>query len=147
MASYSCISNYPANVTWLSDTERSYLKARLKADSDATNYEQFTWSQVAMACKDIKCWLYGLCYFTISLPLYTLSLFLVCIMEPKLFVLLTGGLVKQVFCFSFPFYILLTRYLAHDHQRHGLYLCKVPASHHPTVRLCYTLHHILGRSI
>jgi len=48
----------------------------LKADSDATNDEKFSWDGVWIACKDPKIWLYGLGFHTMSLPLYTLSLFL-----------------------------------------------------------------------
>jgi hypothetical protein len=74
---YFFISNYPSSASWLSLEEKSFIHARLKADSDATNDEKFTWDQVWVACKDIKCWLYGLAFHTMSLPLYTLSLFLV----------------------------------------------------------------------
>jgi hypothetical protein len=77
IVAYWFISNYPETVSWLSDKERTYIQARLKADSDATNDEVFTWAAVWVACKDIKCWLYGFCFHTMSLPLYTLSLFLV----------------------------------------------------------------------
>ena len=63
--------------SWLSDEEKSYIHARLKADSDATHDEKFNWSDVWLAAKDPKCWLYGLAFHTLSLPLYTLSLFLV----------------------------------------------------------------------
>ena len=52
------------------------MQARLKADNDATNHEPFSWSSVLRAVKDPKCWLYGLAFHTLSLPLYTLSLFL-----------------------------------------------------------------------
>lgn len=74
---YWFISNYPESVSWLSDKERSFIQARLRADSDSTNDEKFTWADVWVAAKDIKCWLYGLGFHTMSLPLYTLSLFLV----------------------------------------------------------------------
>ncbi|KAF2869460.1 MFS transporter [Massariosphaeria phaeospora] len=73
---YWFISNYPESVSWLSKDERAFIQARLKADSDATNHEVFTWGTVLEACKDVKVWLYGLCFHTMSLPLYTLSLFL-----------------------------------------------------------------------
>jgi hypothetical protein len=75
---YWFISNYPGTVSWLSDKERSFIQARLKADSDSTNDEDFKWSEVLVAAKDIKCWLYCFAFHTMSLPLYTLSLFLVC---------------------------------------------------------------------
>ncbi|KAH7123607.1 MFS transporter [Dendryphion nanum] len=73
---YAFISNYPETVSWLSKDERSFIQNRLKADSDATNHEEFLWADVWVACKDIKVWLYGLGFHTMSLPLYTLSLFL-----------------------------------------------------------------------
>jgi hypothetical protein len=66
-------------VSWLSKEERAYINTRLKADSDATNDEKFTWTSVLNAIKDPKVWLYGACFHTMSLPLYTLSLFLVSI--------------------------------------------------------------------
>lgn len=77
ITAYWFISNYPGTVSWLSKEERTYIQARLKADSDATNSEQFRWSDVVEALKDPKIWLYGAGFHTMSLPLYTLSLFLV----------------------------------------------------------------------
>ena len=71
------ITNTPQTARWLSDTEKSVVHARLKADSDATDYEGFTWANVISAFTDVKCWLYCLAFHTMSLPLYTLSLFLV----------------------------------------------------------------------
>ncbi|KAF2636168.1 MFS nicotinic acid transporter-like protein Tna1 [Massarina eburnea CBS 473.64] len=73
---YWFISNYPESVSWLSKDERSFLQARLRADSDNTNDEKFTWASVVDAAKDPKIWLYGAGFHTMSLPLYTLSLFL-----------------------------------------------------------------------
>lgn len=80
---YWFISNYPSTVSWLSPKERTFLQARLQADSDATNDEAFSWDQVILAAKDIKVWLYAFGFHTMSLPLYTLSLFLVCLSLPK----------------------------------------------------------------
>lgn len=77
VGAYWFISNYPDTVSWLSKEERSFIQARLRADSDSTHDEQFRWADVLVACKDIKVWLYGLGFHTMSLPLYTLSLFLV----------------------------------------------------------------------
>jgi len=76
VAAYWFISNYPDTVSWLSKEERSFIQARLRADIDSTHDEQFRWADVLVACKDIKVWLYGLGFHTMSLPLYTLSLFL-----------------------------------------------------------------------
>ncbi|KAL3422689.1 MFS transporter [Phlyctema vagabunda] len=73
---YFFIHNYPQTASFLSEPERDYVIARLRDSSDATNTEAFEWSSVNAALKDYKCWLYGLGFHTMSLPLYTLSLFL-----------------------------------------------------------------------
>ncbi|MCJ1295527.1 hypothetical protein MMC34_007090 [Xylographa carneopallida] len=76
LASYYFITNYPATASFLTEPERAYIHARLKNDSDATRDEAFAWRNVSQAFGDPKCWLYGLGFHTLSLPLYTLSLFL-----------------------------------------------------------------------
>ncbi|KAK6853675.1 MFS transporter [Apiospora arundinis] len=76
IAAYWFIHNYPNTAKFLTEDERRYIHERLAADSDATNDEQFSWSAVRDALKDVNCWLYGLGFHTMSLPLYTLSLFL-----------------------------------------------------------------------
>lgn len=76
VAAYFFIHNYPNTARFLSDNERAYIHERLKHDNDATRQEGFTWPNVAHAVKDPKVWLYGLGFHTLSLPLYTLSLFL-----------------------------------------------------------------------
>ncbi|KAK3498965.1 major facilitator superfamily domain-containing protein [Neurospora hispaniola] len=73
---YWFIHNYPDTAEFLSDKERKFIHARLASDSDATHDERFTWDNVLRAIKDPKCWLYGLSFHTMSLPLYTFSLFL-----------------------------------------------------------------------
>ncbi|OBT72679.1 hypothetical protein VF21_08564 [Pseudogymnoascus sp. 05NY08] len=75
-AAYGFIHNYPKTAKFLTETEREFVQARLKADNDAANHELFSWASVLRAAKDPKCWLYGLAFHTLSLPLYTLSLFL-----------------------------------------------------------------------
>lgn len=75
-ASYYFIANYPSTAKFITENERSYIQARLKANSDSTRDEAFTWHNVTTALKDYKVWLYGLGFHTMSLPLYTLSLFL-----------------------------------------------------------------------
>jgi hypothetical protein len=74
---YYFIANYPNNAKFITDNERTFIHRRLKDDSDATRHEGFTWANVGSAIKDPKCWLYGFAFHTLSLPLYTLSLFLV----------------------------------------------------------------------
>lgn len=76
LCAYFFIHNYPNTAPFLTEPERAYIHARLKGDSDATNDEKFTWGNVASALKDYKCWMYGFGFHTMSLPLYTLSLFL-----------------------------------------------------------------------
>lgn len=71
------IHDYPRTAKFLNEDERKFISQRLAADSDAMNDEKFTWGAVAEALKDPSCWLYGLGFHTMSLPLYTLSLFLV----------------------------------------------------------------------
>lgn len=78
---YLLVTNWPSSASWLSLEEQAYINAKLKADCDATNVEGFTWQNVLAAFKDYRCWLYGLLFHTTSLPLYTLSLFLVSIAE------------------------------------------------------------------
>lgn len=71
------ISDYPETSTFLSENEKAAVAKRLALDNDATPHEGFTWSNVVSALKDPKVWLYCAAYHTMSLPLYTLSLFLV----------------------------------------------------------------------
>lgn len=75
--SYFWVYNYPSTAEFLTEEEREFIQFRLKYDSDATRDEQFTWGAVLKAFTDPKVWLYGLGFHTISLPMYTLSLFLV----------------------------------------------------------------------
>lgn len=73
---YFFIHNYPSTATFLSSKEKEFIQARLEADSDATQTETFAWPEVRKAFTDIKVYLYCLGFHTMSLPLYTLSLFL-----------------------------------------------------------------------
>ncbi|KAK3110397.1 hypothetical protein LTR53_015354, partial [Teratosphaeriaceae sp. CCFEE 6253] len=73
---YWYIADWPSKARFVSEDERAFINARLKADSDATQNEAFMWSNVWHALRDPKVWLYCACYHTLSLPLYTLSLFL-----------------------------------------------------------------------
>ncbi|KAI0007665.1 major facilitator superfamily domain-containing protein [Xylariaceae sp. FL0662B] len=76
IAAFGFIHNYPDTSRFLKDDERKFIQERLAADSDATHDENFTWAAVGTALKDPNCWLYGLGFHTMSLPLYTLSLFM-----------------------------------------------------------------------
>ena len=77
VAGFWFIEDWPAKSKFLSASEKQLLLRRLKADSDAVNTEHFVWAEVFKALKDPKCWLYCAAFHTLSLPLYTLSLFLV----------------------------------------------------------------------
>ncbi|BFZ62120.1 hypothetical protein YB2330_003199 [Saitoella coloradoensis] len=68
--------NYPDTATFLSEDEKRLLTARLASDSDAVAQESFSWDGVRQAFKDPAVYLYGVNFMGMSLPLYTLSLFL-----------------------------------------------------------------------
>ncbi|KAM0425694.1 hypothetical protein ACHAPT_008941 [Fusarium lateritium] len=89
VAAYWFIENYPNTSKFLTKAERAFIHERLAADSDAIRQEQFSWAAVREALSDPSCWLYGLGFHTMSLPLYTLSLFLVSIHGSTYFLLLT----------------------------------------------------------
>lgn len=74
---YYFIENYPDTAKFLTKPERELIQTRLAADCDAMIKEEFTWTAVLEAIRDPNCWLYSLGFHTMSLPLYTLSLFLV----------------------------------------------------------------------
>ena len=76
LIAYFFINNYPATAKFLTEKERACINARLRSNNDATRDEAFTWHNVRRAFRDPKVWLYGLGFHTLSLPLYTLSLFL-----------------------------------------------------------------------
>ncbi|KAH7156090.1 major facilitator superfamily domain-containing protein [Dactylonectria macrodidyma] len=76
IAAYWFIENYPSTSRFLNKAERQFIQTRLAADCDSTHDEQFSWDAVVQALRDPNCWLYGLGFHTMSLPLYTLSLFL-----------------------------------------------------------------------
>jgi nitrate/nitrite transporter NarK len=69
--------DWPAKATFVTPEEKELVTARLQADSDAVADESVSWKNVMSAMSDYKVWLYGACFHTLSLPLYTLSMFLV----------------------------------------------------------------------
>jgi MFS family permease len=76
IGAYFFISDYPETSKFLSEDEKHVLAKRLEGDNDATPHEGFSWANVAHALGDPKVWLYCFAYHSMSLPLYTLSLFL-----------------------------------------------------------------------
>lgn len=70
--------DWPSKATFVTSEEKELVTARLQADSDAVADESVSWKNVMSAMSDYKVWLYGACFHTLSLPLYTLSMFMVC---------------------------------------------------------------------
>lgn len=73
---YFLVHDYPDTASFLNNDERALCIARLRASGDAADIEPFTWSNVRRALTDISVWIYTLLFVGMSLPLYTLSLFL-----------------------------------------------------------------------
>lgn len=114
-AAYFFIYNYPDTAKFLTDDEREVVQQRLKLDSDATNHEKLDWSNVKKAFTDIKCWLYAFGFHTLSLPLYTLSLFLPSIIKNLGYTSATAQLMTIppyaiAFCFTITAAFLSERY-------------------------------------
>ena len=120
VAAYWFIVDWPSKSTFLAPDEKAFVTARLKADSDASNSEQFEWSEVWKAFKDPKVWLYCAHFHTLSLPLYTLSLFLV------------SSSLQMQDCQDMTEADEISTAL--DHQKSRLYSFLGPASHHPSLR-------------
>lgn len=104
---YGFIHNYPSTATFLSEAERVFIRKRLSGGkdsggADANNAEAFSWGPVWDAFKDPKCWLYGMAFHTLSLPLYTLSLFLPTIIKEL------GYTAAQAQLMSVPPYVVAT---------------------------------------
>ena len=104
LISYHFIANYPATAKFLTEKERALIHTRLESSSDATRNEGFTWGNVVMALRDGKVWLYGLGYHTMSLPLYTLSLFLPTIIKEL------GFTAAQAQLLTVPPYVVATAF-------------------------------------
>jgi len=109
--------DWPAKATFVTPEEKELVTARLQADSDAVADESVSWKNVLSAMSDYKVWLYGACFHTLSLPLYTLSMFLV---------------------HSSPDHFLkrqkLTTSPAINHQRPRLQRRRSPTPNNPTIR-------------
>ncbi|KAK6224208.1 hypothetical protein LQW54_000357 [Pestalotiopsis sp. IQ-011] len=101
-AAFWFVYNYPKTSSFLNEDERQYIQQRLSSDSDATHEEHFSWAAVREAFKDPNCWLYGLGFHTMSLPLYTLSLFLPTIIKSLGYTAATAQLLTvPPYAFSF----------------------------------------------
>ncbi|KAF2723450.1 MFS transporter [Polychaeton citri CBS 116435] len=101
-SAYFFIFNYPDTAKFLNQAERNFIHKRLEADSDASEDEAFSWGNVKAAVVDPKCWLYCFGFHFMSLPLYTLSLFLPSIIKAL------GYKAAQAQLLSIPPYALAT---------------------------------------
>lgn len=54
VAAFWFIADWPSKAKFITEDEREYINARLKANSDATQNEGFSWSNVLLALKDPK---------------------------------------------------------------------------------------------
>ncbi|KAJ7863090.1 major facilitator superfamily domain-containing protein [Mycena olivaceomarginata] len=73
---YFVVPTWSHQATFLTETERARLLARLKFDSDAAREEKFEWFFVFQAFKDHLVWAYALLFHGFAFVLYSLSLFL-----------------------------------------------------------------------
>lgn len=121
IAAYWFIVDWPQKSTFLAPDEKAFVTARLKADSDASNSEQFEWSEVWKAFKDPKVWLYCAHFHTLSLPLYTLSLFLV---SHYIYISKSTSIAAEANDIT----------TALDHQELRLYSFLCPAPHYSSLR-------------
>ncbi|KAK7048382.1 MFS general substrate transporter [Favolaschia claudopus] len=76
LLAYFIVPTWSHRATFLTDSERARLLARLKFDSDAAVEEKFEWSYVLQAVQDHLVWAYALLFHGYAFVLYSLSLFL-----------------------------------------------------------------------
>lgn len=76
LAAFFLIHDFPAKAKFLNESERRIWVDILRKSGDAADEEPFTWGNVANALTDFSVWLYAGLFVGMSLPLYTLSLFL-----------------------------------------------------------------------
>jgi hypothetical protein len=133
------ISNYPDKSHFLNDNERAFIQQRLTIDRDLTTSEGFTWANVAGALTDYKVWLYALAYHSMSLPLYTLSLFLPTIITNLGYtaaaaqvILSPTNLLKPILTVLQVAYnpSIRARHMPHSRHRHALRAKAAPRSIH-----------------
>lgn len=78
---YWLVPTWSHKARWLTEDERARLLARLAADSDAANKEKFSWVYVRQALTDHLVWGYAFLFHGFAFVLYTLSLFLVSVLD------------------------------------------------------------------
>lgn len=73
---YFIISDFPEEATFLTDDERAFVKARLRADvGDSARDEKISFKDVLRVFKDYKIFLGGLMYFGLIVPAYGYAYF------------------------------------------------------------------------
>ncbi|KAL9115556.1 MAG: hypothetical protein Q9187_007290 [Circinaria calcarea] len=71
------VSDFPETATWLSEEERTYLRAELKADQGSSEIEKpITLADVVHVFKDYKLFIGAIMYFCLLVPSYGLAYFL-----------------------------------------------------------------------
>lgn len=76
LIAYFIVPTWSHEATFLSETEKTRLLDRLRADSDAGTDQVFKWSSVRDAFSDHLVWAYAFLFHGFSFVLYSLSLFL-----------------------------------------------------------------------
>ncbi|KAF8645162.1 hypothetical protein AX16_007990 [Volvariella volvacea WC 439] len=76
LAAYFLVPTWSHKAKFLTEMERKRLLARLKADSDAGDQEQFDWFYVRQAFTDHLVWGYAFLFHGFAFVLYSLSLFM-----------------------------------------------------------------------
>lgn len=122
ITAYYFVNNWPATAKFLTANERREAEQRLAADSDSSEVEGFSWHNVLKALKDPASWLYCFGFHFMSLPLYTLSLFLPTIIKAL------GYSSASAQLLTIPPYALatmltvLTAWISEQHGRRAPYL-------------------------
>ncbi|KAL1960493.1 hypothetical protein VTO42DRAFT_7792 [Malbranchea cinnamomea] len=118
IAAYFFVYNYPATAGFLTSKEREFIQFRLRNDNDATRDEKFSWENVSKAFKDPKVFLYCLGFHTMSLPLYTLSLFLPTIIKDLGYTAAEAQLLSvPPYAFAFVLVIIVAILSERTHRR------------------------------
>lgn len=76
LVAYFIVPTWSHKATFLTESERKRLLARLDADSDAALIERFEWVYVRQALTDHLVWAYAFLFHGFAFVLYSLSLFL-----------------------------------------------------------------------
>ncbi|KAG1785963.1 MFS general substrate transporter [Suillus plorans] len=76
LIAYFIVPTWSHKAKFLSETEKTRLLDRLRADSDAGTDQTFKWSSVGDAFRDHLVWAYAFLFHGFSFVLYSLSLFL-----------------------------------------------------------------------